>query len=287
MPTYVFRRFLISASLVLGGCASASHNPQDPFESFNRGVYQFNDLADKSVVKPVAKAYNTLMPGPVKMMASSFFSNLDDVVVAVNDLLQFKVVRAVSDCGRVFVNSTVGLFGLVDVASRVGLQKHHEDFGQTLGMWGIGSGPYLVVPFLGPSTVRDSIGDYADSYLGPSRNIDNVENRNQLIAGDLLNTRARLLDQEGVLNEAMLDRYSFIRDAYLQRRQNQVYDGNPPRRKYEDEEDDGPPDKPPVKDDKSSGLTDAPEVKTAMQAAPPQSGKVRRVWLSQGAGNAE
>lgn len=269
MSTFVFRWFLFSASLLLGGCASPSHNPQDPFESFNRGVYRFNDTVDKAVVKPVAKGYNALMPAPVRMMASSFFSNLNDVVVAVNDLLQFKVVRAASDCGRIFVNSTVGLFGLVDVASRVGLEKHNEDFGLTLGVWGVGNGPYLVLPFLGPSTVRDGIGDYADSYLGPSKNIDNVVKRNELLAGDMLNTRARLLINESVLDQAMIDPYSFIRDAYLQRRLNRVYDGNPPHKKYEDEEDSDPLDKSSIKDNRGSGLSAVPEeARASMQTAP-------------------
>ncbi|MGC2456663.1 MAG: VacJ family lipoprotein [Gallionellaceae bacterium] len=269
MPTPIFRWFLFSASLLFGGCASSSHNPQDPFESFNRGVYRFNDTVDKAVVKPVAKGYNAVMPAPVRMMASSFFSNLNDVVIAANDLLQFKVVRAISDCGRIFVNSTVGLFGLVDVASRVGLNKHDEDFGQTLGVWGIGPGPYLVLPFLGPSTVRDGIGDYADSYLGPSKNVDNVVKRNELLATDMLNTRARLLSKESVLDEAMIDPYAFIRDAYLQNRLSRVYDGNPPRKKYEDEEDNDPPDKSPIKDNKTSGLSVVPEqARASMQTAP-------------------
>ncbi len=246
MPTSSFRLFLLLASLVLGGCASASHNPQDPFEAFNRGVFQFNDVVDKAVVKPVARTYNTLFPAPGRMMVSNFFSNLDDVVVAANDLLQLKVVRAIADVGRIVVNSTAGLYGLVDVASRVGLKKHNEDFGQTLGYWGVGNGPYLVLPILGPSTVRDGIGDYADSYLGPSKNVDDVVARNQLLAGDMLDTRARLLDKESVLGEAMIDRYSFIRDSYLQYRLNRVYDGNPPRKKYDDEEyDDEPPEKAP------------------------------------------
>ncbi len=282
MSTSLFRRFFLAASLLLGGCASSSHNPQDPFESFNRGVYRFNDTLDKAVVKPVAKGYNTLMPAPLRMMASNFFSNLNDVVVAANDLLQFKVVRAISDGGRILVNSTVGLYGLVDVASHVGLQKHDADFGLTLGVWGMGSGPYLVLPFLGPSTVRDGIGVYADSYLGPTKNVDNVVDRNELVAGNLLNTRAQLLSKESILDEAMIDPYSFIRDAYLQHRLNKVYDGNPPRKKYDDEEYDDPPDKSPIKDKHGSGLTPAPQAAgTSIQTIPQQPGRVMRLWLSQ------
>ena len=232
----VIRFFLLLASLALGGCASTHHNPADPFEPFNRGVYKFNDVLDKAVVKPAAKGYNAVMPAPGKMMVSNFFSNLDDVVVTINDLLQIKVVRAASDGGRILVNSTIGLYGLVDVASRVGMEKHHEDFGQTLGYWGIGSGPYLVIPLLGPSSVRDGLGLYADSRSGVLRRIKYVDFRNQLYATDMLSKRTRLLSQEKVLDEAMIDQYSFIRDAYLQRRRSLIYDGNPPREKFDDDE---------------------------------------------------
>lgn len=246
MPTSLLRLLLLTAVLALGGCASASHNPQDPFETFNRGVFKFNDAVDKAVAKPVAKGYKAVVPAPARMMVSNFFSNLGDVIVAANDLLQFKVVQAIGDLGRVVVNTTVGIYGLVDVATHVGLKKHNEDFGQTLGRWGVGNGPYLVLPFLGPSTVRDGIGDYADSYLGVSKNVDDVPARNQLMAGDMLDVRTRLLDKEEVLDEAMIDRYSFIRETYLQYRLNLVYDGNPPRKKYDDEEDDNGPDNAPA-----------------------------------------
>lgn len=232
----VIRFFSLLASLALGGCASTHHNPADPFEPFNRGVYKFNDVLDKAVVKPAAKGYNAVMPAPGKMMVSNFFSNLDDVIVTINDLLQIKVVRAVSDGGRILVNSTIGLYGLVDVASRVGMEKHHEDFGQTLGYWGIGSGPYLVIPLLGPSSVRDGVGLYADIRSGVLGRIKHVDFRNQLYAIDLLSKRTRLLSQEKVLDEAMIDQYSFIRDAYLQRRRSLIYDGNPPREKFDDDE---------------------------------------------------
>lgn len=260
---FPIRSLLPLAVLLLGGCATTHVNPQDPLEPLNRGVYQFNDALDRAVVKPVAKGYNFVMPAPGKMMVTNFFSNLDDVVVAVNDLLQLKLKQAVADTGRVAVNTTVGLFGLVDVATHVGLEKHNEDFGQTLGYWGVGPGPYLVLPLFGPSTVRDGIGDYADSFLGVWHQVDDVESRNQLLATDLLNQRARLLDDEALLNEAVLDRYTFIRDAYLQRRLNRVYDGHPPRPKYEDEDEDEDDGKKAAKpensstgdDDKSPGWT--------------------------------
>lgn len=232
----VIRLSLLLASLVLGGCASTHYNPKDPFEPFNRGVYQFNETVDKAVIKPAAKGYNAVMPVPGKVMVSNFFSNLDDVIVAINDLLQLKVVRAISDSGRIVVNTTVGLFGLVDVASLVGLEKHHEDFGQTLGYWGVGSGPYLVIPLFGPSSVRDGVGLYADSRAGVLRRVSHVDTRNQLYATNLLSKRVDLLDKEKVLDEAMIDRYFFIRDAYLQRRKSLIYDGNPPREKFDDDE---------------------------------------------------
>jgi len=236
------RLSLLFLCLTLGGCASG-RDPKDPFESFNRGMYQLNDTVDKAVVKPAAKGYNAVVPPPAKMMLSNFFSNLNDVVVAVNDLLQFKIAQAISDTGRVVVNSTGGLFGLADVATAVGLEKHDEDFGQTLGRWGIGSGPYLVLPLLGPSSVRDGIGLYADGRASPMRKVEHVDIRNQGYAVNLLGKRSALLDKEDVLDEAAIDRYSFIREAYLQHRQSQVYDGNPPRVKYEDEEEDSKPEK--------------------------------------------
>lgn len=290
------------ASLALGGCASTAHNPKDPFESFNRGMYQFNDTVDKSVAKPLAKGYNAVVPTAGKMMLSNFFSNLDDVIVAVNDLLQLKVVQAISDTGRIAVNTTVGLFGMVDVASAVGLEKHNEDFGQTLGRWGVGSGPYIVLPLLGPSSARDGVGLYADSRTGVMRKVKHVDTRNEAIAMNLLGKRAALLDQETVLEEAAIDRYAFIRDAYLQHRQSLVYDGNPPREKYDDEEENSKPDKGSSNDKEES----APVAETASVAAPvaaaalpiaspvavaaiepsapQQIPGISRVWVSQGAG---
>jgi phospholipid-binding lipoprotein MlaA len=287
MTMSAFRIPILLASLALGGCASTHNNPKDPFESFNRGVYRFNDAVDQAVIKPAAKGYSAAIPPPARMMVSNFFSNLDDVIVTANDLLQLKVVQAIADSGRILVNTTVGLYGLVDLATVVGLPKHREDFGQTLGFWGVGDGPYLVLPILGPSTVRDSIGDLADSHLGIVKNVKQVDTRNQLLATDLLNKRAKLLDGENVLDEAMIDRYSFIRDAYLQRRLNRIYDGNPPREKFEDEEDDSP------------GKTSATDVKGASpfvaetvpvtppvaaisnELPTPQQAEVSRIWLSQ------
>ncbi len=221
--------------LALSGCAStANTNPKDPLEPFNRGVYKFNDRVDKAVVKPVAKAYIKIMPEPARNMVRNFFSNLDDVVVTLNDLLQLKFAQAASDGSRFVLNSTFGIFGLFNFADT--LEKHHEDFGQTLGYWGVGSGPYLVLPLLGPSNVRDGVGLYVDGQTNPLGEVEDVRARNQAYVAKLTSARAGLLRQEEVFEEAAtLDRYAFIRDAYLQRRLNLVHDGSPPRERIEDE----------------------------------------------------
>ena len=231
------RIYLLLASLVLSGCATTGHyNPNDPLESVNRGIYKFNDTLDKAIIKPVAKAYNAALPEPAKNMVTNFFSNLDDVIVTLNSLLQLKFAQAASDGSRVVFNSTFGIFGLFNFADR--LEKHNEDFGQTLGYWGVGSGPYIVLPILGPSSVRDGVGLYADSRTGMIGHIDHIPTRNQIYMTNVISTRAGLLEQEKVLEEAAaIDRYAFIRDAYLQRRKSLVYDGDPPREKIEDEGD--------------------------------------------------
>ena len=233
------RALILLIAATLTGCASThGNNPADPLESFNRSMYKFNDTVDKAVAKPLAQGYSAVMPEPGKIMVSNFFSNLDDVVVTANDLLQFKLVQAASDGSRFLFNTTFGVFGLLDVTSR--LEKHDEDFGQTLGKWGVGNGPYIVLPLLGPSTLRDGAGLYVDSRPSKIRHVNHMRTRNQLIATKAINRRAQLLDQEKVLDEAAIDRYEFIRDAYLLRRQSQVYDGNPPREKYDDSDDADP-----------------------------------------------
>ncbi|HEU0186271.1 MAG TPA: VacJ family lipoprotein [Gallionellaceae bacterium] len=221
------------ALLALTGCSST--NPKDPFEGYNRAAYKFNDTVDRAVLKPVAKGYNEVTPKPAKNMIHNFFSNLDDVVVTFNDLLQLKFAQAAADGTRVIINSTFGVLGLINVADR--LEKHNEDFGQTLGYWGVSSGPYLVIPILGPSSVRDGAGLYVDtSYVSVIGTMDDVATRNQLYIVKGVEQRAGLLDMEKVLDDSMLDRYAFIRDAYMMRRQNLVYDGNPPKQKFEDDD---------------------------------------------------
>ena len=241
----VARIYLFLAILVLSGCTSTGHgNQKDPLEPVNRGIYQFNDTVDKAIFKPVAKAYTVVMPEPAKNMVSNFFSNLDDVIVTLNDLLQLKFAQAASDGIRFVFNSTFGIFGLINFADR--LEKHNEDFGQTLGYWGIGSGPYIVLPFLGPSSVRDSVGVYADSQTNMISRIDHIPTRNQVYMIKVTSIRAGLLKQESVLEEAAaIDHYAFIRDAYLQRRKNLIYDGDPPREKFDDGEDSGTADELP------------------------------------------
>ena len=235
------RTIVLFIAIALSGCASTrAGNPADPMESVNRGIYKFNDTIDKAVAKPVSQGYKAIMPPVGRVMVSNFFSNLDDVVVTVNDLLQFKLAQGFSDGMRVLVNSTIGVFGLIDVASTGNLKKHNEDFGQTLGKWGVGNGPYLVLPILGPITLRDGVGLYADGYPSPLYQIKHMPTRNQAYLAKGISRRTELLDQEKVLREAMLDPYEFTRDTYLLYRKSQVYDGNPPRARYDDFEDEAP-----------------------------------------------
>lgn len=226
---------LLIAILLLTGCAGG-HNPADPLEPLNRGIYRFNDALDKAVLKPAAKGYSAVMPTTGKVMVSNFFSNMDDIMITVNDLLQFKLVQGVSDGMRFIVNSTIGVFGLIDVASAGGLKKHDEDLGQTLGKWGVGNGPYLVIPIVGPSTLRDGVGFYFDLYLDPMYYIEDMSTRNQAYLVQKITRRAELLDQEKVMDEAVIDRYEFIRDFYLLHRKSLLYDGNPPRARYDEME---------------------------------------------------
>jgi phospholipid-binding lipoprotein MlaA len=227
--------FIFLTAGLISGCASVPNsNPKDPFESFNRKIYTFNESLDKNVLKPVAKGYNAALPKTARIMLNNFFSNLDDVGVTVNDLLQLKFKQGASDGIRVMVNSTIGILGLINVADR--LDKHNEDFGQTLGYWGISSGPYLMLPFFGPSSVRDSVGLYGDSLTDVIIRTPDIPTRDAAYVTSKINQRAGLLEQEKVLDDVN-DRYAFVRDFYLVRRQSLVYDGNPPREKYKDEED--------------------------------------------------
>lgn len=211
---------------LLGGCASTG-NPRDPLEPINRGIYQFNDGVDKVLIKPAARFYRFAIPEFMRTGVSNFFSNLNDVIVALNSLLQGKLAQAGSDAARLIVNSTFGVLGLFDLATGIGLEKHNEDFGQTLGYWGIGDGPYLVLPLIGPSSARDTVGWVGDYYTWPVTYVESDRERNILIAVRLISVRADLLEASRILETAALDPYEFVRDAYLQRRRNLVYDGKP------------------------------------------------------------
>lgn len=195
---------------------------EDPWESFNRKIFVFNDTVDKYFFKPVVQGYVWLAPELVERGVSNIFSNLGDVGVMVNNLCQAKPRDALTDAGRVLLNSSIGLAGFFDVATKMGLEKHEEDFGQTLGRWHVGAGPYIVLPLLGPSTVRDAFGLVPDTYLNPQNYIDHVPTRNSVYGVDMVDTRATLLDAEKLIQG---DRYSFIRDVYLQRRDFLVHDG--------------------------------------------------------------
>lgn len=223
---------------LLSACASLNGPPEphDPWERFNRSMYVFNDKLDRAITKPVAKGYRAITPNPVEKGISNFFSNLGEVKVIANDLLQFKLLQSLSDTGRLLINSTFGILGFFDVATPLGLKKHDEDFGQTLATWGVGDGPYLVLPFLGPSTVRDGFGKVADAQLSPLREVDDEDKRMALYVLDIISTRAELLEAGDILSEAAFDPYVFLREAYLQRRRNQIYDGNPPVEETDEED---------------------------------------------------
>lgn len=199
-------------------------------------MFTVNEGLDTVLLKPVAKGYDTVTPGLVKSGVGNFFGNLADVWTALNNFLQGKVSEGFSDVGRVFVNSTIGLVGLFDVASNLGMEKHAEDFGQTLGKWGVGSGSYVYLPVIGPRTTRDTVGFVVDAYADPVARIDNVRVRNSLLGLRLIDTRASLLPADKVVEEAAFDKYVYIRDAYLQNRRSVVYDGAPPAEKDEGQE---------------------------------------------------
>ena len=231
-------RNLVVAMLLAGaaGCATTNGNgsdPRDPLEGFNRAMYSFNDGFDQAIGKPVAGAYRDAVPAPIRGWVRNFFGNIADLWIGANNLLQGKPMDATVDWARFAFNSTFGVLGLNDVATEMGLEKHDEDFGQTFGRWGMGDGAYLVWPFLGPSTVRDSAGLVLDLYLDPVLQHEPIAVRNFMTLLRATGKRADLLDASRILEEAALDKYVFQRDAYLQRRRSQVHDGNPPRAVHE------------------------------------------------------
>lgn len=219
--------FALAVAVVLPGCATNASHPKDPFEGFNRAMFAVHEGVD-TVLKPVAEGYDKVTPDPVKTGIGNFFGNLADVWIAVNNLLQGKLTDGVSDVGRFLVNSTVGILGLVDVASEIGLDKHDEDFGQTLGYWGVGDGPYLFWPVIGPRNVRDTVGFVVDASADPVGHLEDVSVRNTLIGVRLIDFRASLLPADKVVEEAAFDKYNYLRNAYFQNRRSVIHDGNPP-----------------------------------------------------------
>ncbi|MDX3907986.1 MAG: VacJ family lipoprotein [Pigmentiphaga sp.] len=208
----------------LAGCAAAPEgqtaDPRDPLEGFNRGVYKFNDTVDRAVLKPVAQGYVNVVPSPVRSCVRNMFNNVGDVWSAINSFLQNRAPDGLNSGFRVLLNTTMGVFGCFDLATQNGLPRNKADFGQTLGVWGVGPGPYLVLPLLGPSTVRDAGGTVVDFVGDPVAvgNIENVPVRNTLYGLRAVNTRANLLEVGDLLDQVALDPYTFTRDAYLQRR---------------------------------------------------------------------
>lgn len=226
---------LVLLVLALSGCATGPDR-RDPFEPFNRSVLKFNDEVDAAVLKPVATAYQEYVPSPARKAVSNVFSNLGDVWSMANSLLQFKFPQAAESLMRVSINTVLGFCGILDIATEAGLERHREDFGQTLGYWGMPSGPYLVLPLLGPSTVRDASAFVVDRRADLVRQFDPESTRNGLYALRIVDTRAGYLRAGRLLEEVSLDRYTFLRDAYLQRRQAEIRDGEasgPPETKDE------------------------------------------------------
>ena len=217
---------MVLLAFALSGCAG--NDPQDPFEGYNRAMFSFNDGVDRAVLQPVAKGYKAITPSFFRGHVSNFFSNLGDIWGTANAGFQFKGEKFLTGVFRVGVNSTFGIGGLVDVAGPLGLDSPQEDFGQTLGYWGIKPGPYIVLPIFGPSNVRDTIGMIADGFAGVSYFVDENSVRWGLLALDGINLRAQLLSVEGAVDGAALDKYTFFKNAYMQRRLNMVYDGDPP-----------------------------------------------------------
>ena len=220
---------LALAAACLGGCATGPQaNPVDPIEPFNRGVTRFNDVIDSALMRPVAVAYETVVPQLLRTGVTNFFNNLTDVWSFANSVMQLRGQQSAQTFMRVNVNTFFGLGGFLDVASEAGIERHREDFGQTLGRYGVGPGPYLVLPILGPSTVRDTAALPVDYVGGLISNVDNIPLRNSMYALRLVDARAELLKVDRMLDQMALDKYSFTRDIFLQRRRNDVYDGNPP-----------------------------------------------------------
>ena len=231
---------LMLFSVLLGsGCATLDGppNPDDPLERYNRAMFSFNETMDRAVLKPVAKGYNWIMPNFLSTGVTNFFSNLDDIVVFANSLLQLKFQKAGETSARLVLNTTFGLFGLLDLGPRMDLPKQNEDFGQTLAFWGVDSGPYFVLPFLGPSTVRDGLAVPVDWILfDPVFQDKELKVTLSLLVVRYTDKRAGLLTATDIIDETAPDKYAYIRDAFLQRRQYLIHEGAPPDDVFNEDE---------------------------------------------------
>lgn len=230
------RRLVAIGAIALAGVGCASQklaDPRDPWEPFNRGVFAFNEGVDEAILKPVATVYRDVTPALVRAGVSNFLSNLDDAWSFVNNLLQLKGRSAVDNFFRFGVNTTFGLAGVLDVASEMEIERHSEDFGQTLGYWGVGPGPFLVLPMFGPSTLRDALGLRVDMVGDIASTVEPTGARNSLRVLNVIETRAGLLSVTSALDDVALDKYLFAREAYLQRRRNAIYDGDPPEERVD------------------------------------------------------
>jgi phospholipid-binding lipoprotein MlaA len=233
-PRFIFLACVLALS---SGCASTPGRTtnEDRWEGFNRGVYKFNDTVDRATLKPVAKAYKKVTPRWVRTGVGNVFSNLSYPATVMNQFLQGKPKLGLQDAGRFLVNSTLGVAGLVDVATKIGLQANDEDFGQTLAVWGVNSGPYLTLPLVGPSTLRDAPSRAFDYFLGPLTYIDSIpwEFEWGMRGLDLVHTRSELLSLDPTL-QSTFDPYAFMRDAFIQQREYVIFDGNPPPEQLEE-----------------------------------------------------
>lgn len=238
IPVHYFRIIVVICLVMnLGACArlGSKGDPRDPFEGFNRSVYSFNEAMDKTLMNRIARLYRAVTPDFVEQRISSFFSNVNDVIVIVNDILQIKINQAFSDFARLAFNSTLGIGGLFDVSTGMGYPKHNEDFGQTLGKWGFGPGPYLVIPFLGPSTARDGVGYLvATTYVSPLAYINDTETYAGLMTLNYVDFKADLLSAQKLIGETAIDKYAFTKNAYFELRDNLIKDRKGGLDDYED-----------------------------------------------------
>jgi len=225
----LLRLLALGGALVMTGQAGAQDNPRDPYEGFNRAMYSVNEVLDKYAARPVAQAYDAAVPLPAKASVGNFFGNVGEVWIGANNAMQGKVGDAGTGFARLLINSTVGILGLFDVASEMGLERYNEDFGQTLAVWGVNDGPYLFLPVIGPRTTRDFAGWAVDTYVDPVSFISPESVRLGTSVVRFVDIRAGLLPADKIIEEAALDKYAYIRDAYLQRRNNLIHDGRPPR----------------------------------------------------------